>query len=186
MTRIFCEGSPAAQILEALRSNGRPPLNAGRANVEQGRAIADASIQDLLGVSTVVDADAALLVRSGFLLLANDLDGSHAISQKVSTPDGSYLHGIMHRREGDFSNAQYWFHRVGDHPLFEPLGASARTLGPWSSEILKRDRLDPFRFVDLVEACLDGRRAELNSSLEELQEMEMLLLLNRCARFALG
>ena len=46
---------------------------------------------------------------AGVWLLHDYLDESHTISQRIDTPSGSFWHGIMHRREGDFSNAKYWF-----------------------------------------------------------------------------
>jgi len=61
------------------------------------------------------------LALSGLWLLAGDLDRSHAISQDESSGTGSYWHGIMHRREGDYSNAGYWFRRVGSHPVLDQL-----------------------------------------------------------------
>lgn len=50
-------------------------------------------------------------------LYVDELDKSHVVSQAIDTPTGSYWHGIMHRREGDFDNSHYWFDRVGkQHP----------------------------------------------------------------------
>ena len=60
-------------------------------------------------------------LRSSLFLLAGDLERSHRISQDIEDADGSFLHGIMHRREGDYSNAKYWFRRVGDHPVIDRL-----------------------------------------------------------------
>ncbi|MFW5697621.1 MAG: hypothetical protein ACOCX1_03570 [Fimbriimonadaceae bacterium] len=55
-------------------------------------------------------------------LYVDELEKSHLVSQNMSTKTGSYLHGIMHRREGDFSNAKYWFRNAGEHPAapFDP------------------------------------------------------------------
>lgn len=61
------------------------------------------------------------LVVSGLWLLAGELDLSHSLSQSDDSVEGSFWHGIMHRREGDFSNAKYWFRRVGEHPVFARL-----------------------------------------------------------------
>ena len=61
------------------------------------------------------------LVESALWLLAGELDRSHSVSQTIDTPDGSFWHGIMHRREGDFWNAKYWFRRVGRHSVMERL-----------------------------------------------------------------
>jgi hypothetical protein len=61
------------------------------------------------------------LTEAGIWLLAGDLNRSHEVSQKWETREGSYWHGIMHRREGDFWNAKYWFRKVGPHPVIEQL-----------------------------------------------------------------
>ena len=65
---------------------------------------------------------------AGLWLLAGDLHHSHTLSQELPTAEGSYWHGIMHRREGDFENAKYWFRRVGQHAVLEELAAEAREL----------------------------------------------------------
>src|SRR2546430_6689730 len=39
------------------------------------------------------------LARSAALLWHDYLDESHSISQSIETAEGSFLHGIMHRRE---------------------------------------------------------------------------------------
>lgn len=61
------------------------------------------------------------LAEAGLWLLAGELDRSHGISQDNDSSLGSYWHGIMHRREGDFGNAKYWFRRVGKCHLFDDL-----------------------------------------------------------------
>lgn len=61
-------------------------------------------------------------VRAGLWLAFDFLDESHAISQDIGTPEGSWWHAIMHRREGDFGNAKYWYRRVGEHPAMASLG----------------------------------------------------------------
>jgi hypothetical protein len=77
------------------------------------------------------------LCMSGLWLLAGDLERSHTISQGLGSAEGSFWHGIMHRREGDFSNSKYWFRRVGDHPVLDQLARLADGVYP-----------DPFEFID--------------------------------------
>ncbi|MEL7338604.1 MAG: hypothetical protein AAFN70_20620 [Planctomycetota bacterium] len=71
----------------------------------------------LIGIA----ASRQMEVLSGLWLVAGDIHRSHTISQDLGSAEGSFLHGIMHRREGDFGNAKYWFRRVGDHPVFEAI-----------------------------------------------------------------
>ena len=50
---------------------------------------------------------------SGLYLYFCAYDQSHSISQDISSVEGSFWHGIMHRQEPDPGNAGYWFRRVG-------------------------------------------------------------------------
>lgn len=53
------------------------------------------------------------------LLLALRLDaegdwqGAHAVAQEIDDRDGAWVHGYLHRREGDRMNAAYWYRRAG-------------------------------------------------------------------------
>jgi hypothetical protein len=53
------------------------------------------------------------LLHGGLLYAADLLDDAHALFQGANSPEGSYWHGMMHRREGDFENARYWLSRAG-------------------------------------------------------------------------
>jgi hypothetical protein len=130
-------------------------------------------------------ADACL---AALWLYADDLDRSHRISQGLHGREGSYWHGIMHRREGDFSNAKYWFRRVGPHPIHETLARRARELAssrPQQGAFLRRQApWDANAFVDLCEtACADGGGADL---CREIQQQEWQLLFDYCHRRAIG
>ncbi len=89
-------------------------------------------------------------------LLAGELDRSHDVSQSLTSAEGSYWHGMMHRREGDFWNAKYWFRKVGKHPVFEQLaGEIARTSPKGSSEAIGcADLYNPAKLpAALVDEC---------------------------------
>ena len=60
-------------------------------------------------------------LQAALWLYVDELDRSHEISQSLNDATGSYWHGIMHRREGDFSNSHYWFNRTGRHPAMAAL-----------------------------------------------------------------
>lgn len=40
-------------------------------------------------------------------------DEAHNIVQKTSGLDGDQIHAYLHRKEGDVSNATYWYSRIG-------------------------------------------------------------------------
>jgi hypothetical protein len=38
---------------------------------------------------------------------------AHEIAQDIETADAAWVHAYLHRREGDQSNAAYWYRRAG-------------------------------------------------------------------------
>jgi hypothetical protein len=154
--------------------------------------LAKGSVQSLVGLSfesafahaRIVDRDMAQCCLAGIWLLHDCLDESHTISQGIETPSGSFWHAIMHRREGDFSNAKYWFRRVGQHAVFAPLAKRAAelavNLGASSSKFTDGDEWDPFAFVDVCQqAARDGQGADLCRA---VQQAEWELLFDSCYR----
>jgi hypothetical protein len=154
--------------------------------LEKLEALSD---EELLGAK-VLSRDFASLVRAGLFLRAEQFEAAHEISQKIPSAEGSYWHGILHRREPDYSNAKYWFARVRSHPVFtELLKIDAGSLpggGTAWKEISRGGTWNAAVFVDLCEACVEGTRSGLCAELESLQEIEMQALLEYCAARALG
>src|SRR5258708_38944375 len=58
------------------------------------------------------------LVRGGLFYALDAIDEAHKIFQESPGDLGAYWHGMIHRREGDFDNARYWFRRAGVLPIF--------------------------------------------------------------------
>ena len=135
-------------------------------------ALKDLSTDELFSGQVVQSRDFARCVHAGLYLYYSALDESHSISQRIHTTSGSYWHGIMHRMEGDWSNAKYWFRRVGNHPVLDQLAAE---LGlAW----------DPFEFIDSCRAAEGGSGG--GSRLRARQLREWLLLMRYCHRRAVA
>jgi len=52
------------------------------------------------------------LLRALWYDAKHDWNSSHAIAQDIETSEGSWVHAYLHRKEGDDSNAQYWYSRA--------------------------------------------------------------------------
>ena len=53
------------------------------------------------------------VIRALWFDAIGDWERAHALAQDVHTPDGSWVHAYLHRKEGDADNAAYWYHRAG-------------------------------------------------------------------------
>jgi hypothetical protein len=45
-----------------------------------------------------------------------DWDAAHHVAQDVDDAEGAWVHAYLHRKEGDLSNAGYWYRRAGQTP----------------------------------------------------------------------
>jgi len=120
--------------------------------------------------------DASRAVQAGLLLWNDDLDGCHTIAQDLSDEFGAYLHGIMHRREPDYSNAKYWFRRVGEPPLFPQLRAAAmellrdqKGLDSYRKALDTGKSWDPFRMVDWCESAGEEREVSFLRAIQAIE-----------------
>lgn len=57
--------------------------------------------------------DIPALLQALLLDAVGDWDSAHRIAQEVFTKDGSWVHAYLHRKEGDRSNAAYWYSNAG-------------------------------------------------------------------------
>src|SRR6476660_8919231 len=85
----------------ALITERLPELGPGSPNTSARSQLATIDVETIFGGHRIADQDAARCCLSALWLWHDFLDESHTISQEVHTIDGSYWHGIMHRREPD-------------------------------------------------------------------------------------
>jgi hypothetical protein len=119
---------------------------------------------------------AARALKSGLLLWNDDLGGCHTIAQELSDDFGSYLHGVMHRREPDYGNSKYWFRRVGEHPLFPELRAASLellgdtpTLEAYRNALTSSKKWDPFRMIDWCESATEEREVSFLRAMQAIE-----------------
>ncbi|ALS29380.1 hypothetical protein IJ21_39940 [Paenibacillus sp. 32O-W] len=132
-------------------------------------------------------------VKAGLHLWNDNLFAAHELVQNIDTPTGSYWHGIMHRMEGDYPNAKYWFRQTGRHPAMIRL---IREASAWLKteaglfdmqesegraglmKLAAESEWNPYWFVDLVELLESGRAdRSLRPILEHIQRLEIKALI---------
>lgn len=171
---------PPPSILSLLAGSETPALGPRKRDSALGLVEVRKQIDTQLETAHLA-GDRAQLVRALVLLWHDHLEASHELSQGVHTPDGSYVHGLMHRREPDFGNAAYWVRRVGEHAIYPQL---AREVGALPGDSGLRTRLTgghrwhPLAMIDACEAVeVEADDAGDAEFLREVQAVEFRLLL---------
>ena len=149
-----------------------PERRAGALNLDQCHAALD---------TLDLAPNQQTLIHSALLLWHDHLDASHDLSQNIYSNDGSFLHGIMHRREPDYSNAKYWFTRAGQHEAYDSINTrAALALKDTSLTHLATAKWDPFAYVDAVSEASPGTPEY--EVLQKMQRIELEVLLERFCR----
>ncbi len=145
--------------------------------------------EQLLDVPVRDPYDAKAML-AGLWLWFDRLEESHRISQDIASPTGNFWHAILHRREGDFSNAKYWYSRCRAHRVNHILGAVTSSLiGDSSKSLLKHlgaGDWDGAAFVDLVETIHQDPDDSRLAVAVRLQQAEWYALFHHCALAAAG
>ncbi len=170
-----------------LEGAGLPGLGPGpRAGVASLAALAErcAEAEKVSGWT----GERAALARGAVLLWHDHLDAAHRIAQDVASREGSWLHGMMHRREPDYSNAGYWYQRVGVHGAFGELARRAGRVveelgdGELKRMLFRGAAWNPPGFIDACERCAaDGSRHGWRGVLERIQGLEFEVFLEELA-----
>ncbi len=142
--------------------------------------IREADDATLAGDATIQNKTAWAMVRGGLLYAVDALDPAHRIFQDEPSDLGSYWHGMMHRREGDFDNARYWFRRAGHIPVFEKMHRAA---AEHSGLFGRQNTWDPYLFTGECEQARFGA-PEKTPELAAVQRAEWEVLFDYCWRQA--
>lgn len=120
----------------------------------------------------------ALWLRHG------DWEESHSIIQDLPSAEAAYWHGILHRLDGDSSNAAYWFRRVEGHALLKHVAFEAKKLAPQfdGAGFEVPVKWDLVKFVEFVDQVRDAAGSPGQGLALAIQEAEWRLLFEWCAR----
>jgi hypothetical protein len=158
--------------LRPLLSGDRvPELGPGKPDPTQRSTLASLTPEALFGTIKPRPPELAQCCLAGLWLLHDFLDESHTISQDIAGAEGSYWHGIMHRREPDAANAAYWFRRVGLHPVVSLLIDQAPALG--------YEYTNPMDFITFCERVRDTGNPDEELA-RRVQRLEWDLLFEHC------
>jgi hypothetical protein len=168
---------------QLLAAAGLPELGPGpRANVLTESALNESVKQLFQTIPSPPETQE--LVRGLILLWHDHLDAAHGIAQEIENADGSFLHGIVHRREPDYGNAKYWFRRVGPQACFPEIARrvmalpGSTTSRDLSVKLTPRGEWDAFAFIDLCEQSEKAGAADAAGQvLREVQGIESGVLL---------
>jgi hypothetical protein len=171
-------GATKQEIQKLFETLQPPELGPGPRPGIKSEAELKKCLDKALGNSSV-QAEQWDLIIALVLLWHDHLDAAHAIAQEISNATGSFVHGIMHRREPDYGNAAYWFRRVGKHPAFAEIASragkalDAKGQAELTQKLVPGGEWDPFAFVSACEgAARTSGRAEQKELMRELQAME--------------
>ena len=170
---------PWNQFKEAIATPELPMLGPERRAGTKSETEINQALDSLFSAQNIPDSRKPLL-RSAALLWHDHLDASHTISQGIETRNGSWLHGIMHRREPDYGNAKYWFRRVTRHETFPELAERVEALlekDELSKRLIENAQWKPFAFIDECERAEQKKDAVLTSALRKIQAAEFDVLL---------
>ncbi|MBD2213565.1 hypothetical protein H6G27_27385 [Nostoc linckia FACHB-104] len=70
-----------------------------------------AEFQELIAQQRLCPENLSKALQALFYDKKGDWDKAHEIVQNASDNDSAWVHAYLHRKEGDLSNAHYWYRR---------------------------------------------------------------------------
>ncbi|CAK3908652.1 uncharacterized protein M438DRAFT_347367 [Lecanosticta acicola] len=141
------------------------------------RKVCDPSLSDKIASLYLHPALEALLH-----LLNHDLPSAHFLVRHMQSPpayEGMYLHGILHRIEGDMDNARAWYCDVAESEPFELIWTKATEEERQSvqgSEKKLPAQKTARDFLDRIESLAQSKHGDRGPLVEESRrELESLL-----------
>ena len=146
------------KIMEGVDRKNPPALTlAKRPGTISSAALRRVVDENLSGIP-----DEKRQVVLGLLYLWHDhgKEAHEATEKYEGTSDSDYLHSLFHRREGDYSNSEYWLNEAGEHPMYGILGPKTEALlsadEKLKAKVLPQGRWDAKGFVRAVKAQPDS------------------------------
>ena len=194
------------QALDRLRERSQVPLLTSQVwDEELDAALRGASQESLFPEKRLADPTMAAAALAGLHLWNDNFEAAHNLCQAITTPTGSYLHGLCHRREGhvgeglnsNLGNSRYWFRQVGEHPVYpavyrtalnvlDAAGTGFRWATEAAGQLRSRGGWDPAVLSDWVGQADAGTLSPPTIvHLEEIQWREIALLVDWCEQRAL-
>jgi hypothetical protein len=175
-TRAFTKS--VAALLEKYGSRPLPLTQTPVCAKEDVKALLKTAAKSLFPGAR--EADGAV---SGLLLLLGCWDEAHQVAQDIASPEGSYWHAFVHRMEPDAWNSDYWFRRVGQHPIFPDLHATASVLlaGGMASGWRLKAIWEPSLFIQWCDEARNATGTPKEQIATRIQQAEWRILFNWCA-----
>ena len=156
----------------------KPLIPKGPLDSDLVRSLAATGDDVLAGERIPADTTLFALVRGGLFYALDALPEAHAIFQEAKDDPGAYWHGMLHRREGDFDNARYWFRRAGVLPFFSEMHRAACA---HSGTMARQSNWDPYLFTGQCEQVRFGAD-DLTGEMQALQRVEFEAIFDYCWR----
>lgn len=162
--------TPLFDLLPFDQSLARLVLAPGGAPHAEALAL----VRSLAGQNNVANRPDLL---AGLFLYVDELDTAHGHAQDDATPTGSFWHAVVHRREGDFDNARYWYAKASHHPAMSHIDLVGGGAGSGTDVAA----YDPDAFVDEVQRAHATRDAsDSTPALISTQRKEWKALFEWC------